>query len=96
MDFGLHVCIILEAFWHSFSILFRHLILHAFFSNFIENCRQVAPKDVGVDPPLAPKGRSKNASKTHTRFFIDFTSILVSNCVPDHQQWMCLHSQYTS
>ena len=76
MDFGLHFGIILVAFWHSFSILFRHWFLHAFldavFRLFVENGFQNEPgKRAGCR-----FWSCQNASKTHQLRNLDFSLIL--------------------
>ena len=46
-----------------------------FGSQNLQKINKMAPKDVGVDPPFGAQDRSKNASATQPRFFIDLGQI---------------------
>ena len=74
------IFVIVWRFWHEFSILLRHRILHAFLDTFfrvlVQNGRQMAPKDVAPDPSFGAQWPPKNSPKTQPRFFMDLASIL--------------------
>ena len=75
-DFGIHVAISFEAFWHTFSIFFRHRLLDAsldvLFWLLMKKYSKTEPFSFPGFILLAPRG----APKTHPRRNLDFSLIL--------------------
>ena len=87
---------ILASFWEPFGINFQYFFgidfcmpfWMPFFRFLVETDRQSGPKNRYWTPPLAPKGRFKNASATPPRFFMVLTSILGANLMIFWRFWV--------